>query len=212
MISEAAQIIRDIIIDLGGVATLSQIYARCPQYRQSSIRRTIQSHSSDTITTPKSEDIFFSVNGLGNGTWGVRNYYLAGSNENDIIPIPDGSSPAEGPTPRKLTNYNRIVRDTALVNEIKKMVNHQCQLCGLTLPLPQGKFYIEGHHIKPLGYPYNGADTKENIIIVCPNCHIKCDYKLVRLNIDEIRNNIQGISPQYIDFHNQEYKIRVEAK
>lgn len=211
MLNEAASIIRKVLQDLGGVAHLEDIYARCPQYKPSSIRRTIQQHSSDTLTTPKFEDIFFSVEGLGNGKWGIRNFILPDIKSNDVqedIPNSEGVTQPE----RRLTNYNRIVRDTALSNELKKLVGYQCQLCELHFPLPHGKSYIEGHHIKPLGQPYNGPDIKENILIVCPNCHVKCDYKLIELDLYIIKNNKQNINPEYIAFHNNEYKVKIESR
>jgi predicted restriction endonuclease len=159
-----------------------------------------------TYTMPKFDDIFFSVDGLGNGKWGVRNFILSDSIN------PTTNEDAAGPTQRRLTDYSRIIRDTALVNELKKLVNYKCQLCELSFPLPQGKSYIEGHHIKPLGKPYDGPDIKENILIVCPNCHVKCDYKLIELTLEMIKNNKQNISPEYINFHNNEYSVTVQSK
>lgn len=207
--NQAAETIRRAIIELNGTATLSEIYTKCPQYSQSYIRKTIQSYSSDTQTYPKFEDTFFTVNGLGNGIWGVRNFIpqkpIESVTQEDQI-----ENRIETPG-RVLTTFNRIIRDTVLVNEIKKLVNFECQLCGLILPLSKEKFYIEGHHIKPLGEPYHGPDTQDNILIVCPTCHVKCDYKLIELNLNKIRNNKQSINPKYIDFHNQEYKVRIES-
>ncbi len=211
MAKESALYIKEAIESLGGVATLNQIYEKCPLYQKSSIRRTIQEHSSDTTTTPKYEDIFFTVNGLGSGVWGVRNYLLPIQPE--VIKVETFLSPSKEATPaqRILTNFYRVSRDTALVNEIKKIVDYQCQLCELKLPLSEGKWYIEGHHIKPLGKPYNGPDIKENILIVCPNCHVKCDYKLIELGMDMIKNNRQNIQQEYLEFHNEEYRIKVET-
>jgi 5-methylcytosine-specific restriction endonuclease McrA len=201
--NNAALAIKNALISLGGVGTLTQIYGRCPQYSEPYIRKSIQQHSSDTLTFPKLEDLFFSVDGLGNGIWGLRNYFIP-----DAIIQPNNEDSVIEPQ-RQLTTYDRILRDTVLVREIKKMVGYKCQLCDLKLQLPNGGFYIEGHHIKPLGRPYNGPDKKENIIILCPNCHTKCDYRLIELSLEKIKNNIQNINQEYIDFHNIDYRVRI---
>lgn len=195
--------IRNAIIELGGVATLNQIYSKCSKYSDSYIRQQIQSHSSDTKTTPKFEDIFFTVNGLGKGVWGVRNYIVYNA-------VKEDEQQYDLKPERRLTTFNRILRDTALAIEIKKLVDFECQLCSLRIELPNKTFYIEAHHIKPLGKPYNGPDIQSNIIIVCPNCHIKCDYKVIDLSLDKIRNNKQGIDNEFIAFHNNEYEVRIE--
>ncbi|MBS1774197.1 MAG: HNH endonuclease [Bacteroidetes bacterium] len=205
------QVIQDIIDALkalNGIAPLHEIYNRCPQYSDSYIRNQIQSHSSDSKTYPKFEDLFFSVDGIGNGIWGLRNFILddKGNSVNDF----QERQSAE-PVERKLTTYNRILRNTVLANEIKKLIDYRCQLCDIKINLPDNQFYIEAHHIKPLGYPFNGPDVQENILIVCPNCHIKCDYKLIELSLDQIKNNLQKISIKYIDFHNTEYKIKIQS-
>ncbi|MEZ4884183.1 MAG: HNH endonuclease [Chitinophagales bacterium] len=189
--------IKKALIELNGVGKLDEIYDRCPNYSDSYLRKVIQSYSSDSNTYPKYKDLFFSVNGIGKGVWGLRNFF----------PQIENNMSLENNPIRGLSLQNRIVRDTALVKEIKKMVANKCQLCNLYFKLPNGKFYIEGHHIKPLGQPYNGPDSADNILIVCPNCHIKCDYKLIELNLNSIMNNKQNISQKYIDFHNYEYKV-----
>ncbi|WP_373921652.1 HNH endonuclease [Flavobacterium sp. H4147] len=167
------------------------------------MRQQIQAHSSDTLTYnnyPNNEDLFFSVNGLGNGIWGLRNHIIIDNNV-----INGNKNPG-----RKLTTINRIIRDTALSNDIKRLVNYCCQLCDITIKLPNNSYYIEAHHIKPLGSPYNGPDTRDNILIVCPNCHIKCDYKLIQLSLSIISNNIQKVNEEYINFYNNEYKVVID--
>ena len=204
--NDAALAIKQALISLGGVGTLNEIYDRCPQYSESYIRQQIQAHSHETKTHlmfPDYEDVFFSVEGLGKGIWGLKNYLVP----DEIIQPSNSNSVAE--PERQLTTHDRIVRDTVLVREIKKLVDYKCQLCDLKIPLPNGGFYIEGHHIRPLGRPYNGPDKKENILILCPNCHTKCDYKSIELSLETIRNNKQKVSQEYIDFHNFTYKVRI---
>jgi len=196
----------DVLKAFGGKATLKEIYSKL-DYPESSIRRDLQEHSSDTETykrNPDREDLFFSVNGLRSGIWGLRNHFI-----DTQIDTSEPQLGSESPK-RKLITTNRIIRDTVLAKEVKEIAKYECQLCGLKIELPNGKYYIEAHHIKPLGNPYKGPDIQSNILILCPNCHVKCDYKLITLSIDQIKNNKQQISKEYIDFHNHLYELSVE--
>ncbi|MEK4822630.1 MULTISPECIES: HNH endonuclease [Priestia] len=83
---------------------------------------------------------------------------------------------------RSETIVSRIVRDTNLVREIKRNVANKCQVCGQSIPLPNGKNYSEGHHLQPLGGIHKGGDIKENIIILCPNHHTEFDYGSIAIN------------------------------
>ncbi len=68
----------------------------------------------------------------------------------------------------------RIVRDTKLANDIKKLYNYKCQVCDIAIPTKNGH-YAEGAHIKPLGKPHNGDDSLKNLICLCPNHHVMFD-------------------------------------
>ena len=116
-------------------------------------------------------------------------------------------SPGNQNPGRKEFTSNRIMRNTILAQQIKKLVNFQCQLCETRIQLKDGNFYCEAHHIKPLGKPHNGPDVKENILVVCPNCHIKCDNAVLKLNLNEIKNNVQGISIEFIKHHNERFHL-----
>lgn len=48
--------------------------------------------------------------------------------------------------------------------------------------------YSEVHHIRPLGSPHNDPDIANNIIILCPNCHVLCEYGAVHLHLDALYN------------------------
>ena len=68
------------IRNLVGKATYSQIYEEferisgiiLTQSRKAGIRKNIEDHSSDSMNYKGKEDLFYSVYGLGNGTWGLR--------------------------------------------------------------------------------------------------------------------------------------------
>jgi predicted HNH restriction endonuclease len=95
---------------------------------------------------------------------------------------------------------DRIIRDTEIVKKLKLKYKDMCQLCGCVIELKE-KTYSEGHHLKPLGNPHNGPDVEENIIIVCPNCHAKLDYKAIHIHdLFILKHNI---NKEYIDYHNK---------
>jgi hypothetical protein len=81
--------------------------------------------------------------------------------------------------PEKLREQvTRLVRDTRVTRDVKRLDDYTCQLCTTRLEIEPGRHYAEGHHIRPLGYPHNGEDVRENVICVCPNCHVLLDYEV----------------------------------
>jgi len=108
------------------------------------------------------------------------------------------------PPDRAETTTYRILRDTALARKIKEIHNHKCQLCGNTIKISETKNYSEAHHIKPLGGSHRGLDIQENIIVLCPDHHVQCDYGAIELSLDIIRTDPQHkISQENINYHNQ---------
>lgn len=106
--------------------------------------------------------------------------------------------------PRVKGKISRIVRDTAIVREIKAQHGHTCQICHTRLELSPGVFYSEAHHVKPLGKPHNGPDKKANIICVCPNCHVKLDFAAVKIDLAALRSVAgHNIGKEFVDYHNR---------
>ena len=71
------------------------------------------------------------------------------------------------------------------------------------LQIGQGKLYAEIHHIKPLGAPHNGLDVRENVLCVCPNCHVLLDYGAIQLDVSKLRVSPKHrVGKDYIDYHN----------
>jgi predicted restriction endonuclease len=55
----------------------------------------------------------------------------------------------------------------------------------------------------PLGSEHNGPDVAENVIVLCPNHHVMCDYGAFELKSSELRMvNGHNVSEQYIEYHN----------
>lgn len=68
----------------------------------------------------------------------------------------------------------RIVRDTKIAHDIKKLYNYECQVCKFSIETKSG-CYAEGAHIRPLGKPHDGDDNTENLLCLCPNHHVLLD-------------------------------------
>jgi putative restriction endonuclease len=75
---------------------------------------------------------------------------------------------------RKEGTVLRIIRDTKIAHDIKKLYNYECQVCGITILTKSGR-YAEGAHIRPLGKPHDGDDNSDNLICLCPNHHVMFD-------------------------------------
>lgn len=77
--------------------------------------------------------------------------------------------------PKRATiTTQRVIRDTALTRDLKRLYNYTCQVCGIRISTPSGP-YAEAAHIRPLGTPHNGPDKVENILCLCPNHHTMFD-------------------------------------
>ncbi len=87
---------------------------------------------------------------------------------------PDVATVAK-PAPRVEAVVQRLVRSTEVIQQVKALHKHCCQVCGIRLETSAGP-YAEGAHIRPLGRPHDGPDTKENVLCLCPNDHVRFDY------------------------------------
>ncbi|AQZ71232.1 hypothetical protein BKM31_49515 [[Actinomadura] parvosata subsp. kistnae] len=95
----------------------------------------------------------------------------------------DQAKETPGPAPVTTSLVQRVVRSSAVVQQIKDWYGHQCQVCGLILQV-QGGYYSEGAHIQALGRPYNGPDVVENVLCLCPNDHVRFDNGAIYLSDD----------------------------
>jgi putative restriction endonuclease len=102
----------------------------------------------------------------------------------DVVPISDDSDAEQSPTeehgeitpaPRREGRVLRVVRDTSQARQIKEVYEYRCQMCGTRLEGLAGP-YAEAAHIRPLGRPHNGPDTRDNLICLCPNHHVLFDH------------------------------------
>jgi len=118
--------------------------------------------------------------------------------------IPVGIDVEEDPVPPWIiTEISRVVRDTATARALKRRYNGKCQICGNRLQISTGEFYLEAHHLKPLGKRHNGPDVEKNLICVCPNCHVLLDFNTIRISIKSLKVCLHAIGQGFIDYHNE---------
>lgn len=82
--------------------------------------------------------------------------------------------PGETAPSRATSVTQRLVRNSAITQWVKKLYDDTCQMCGVRLEVDGGA-YSEGAHIRALGRPHNGADVAENVLCLCPNDHVLFD-------------------------------------
>jgi hypothetical protein len=188
---------------LDGSGTYDEIYAEVARVRNTLpptwkeiVRRRIQDHSSDSAGFKQRSDLFFAVDGIGQGRWGLRER---------AEPLPPASDLSGDDRPGRVPQWTyRVLRDTRLARQIKVLHRDACQLCGISLTVGENKTYSEAHHIIPLGRPHAGPDIAANIIVLCPNDHALCDMGAMKLHASQIRN-VPGhrIDQANLDYHNQ---------
>lgn len=114
--------------------------------------------------------------------------------------------PTDEKSLRKKREIDVIIRSQKLVDELKRLYQNTCQLCGQQLQISSGKYYSEVHHVKPLGRLHNGPDHKSNMLCVCPNHHALLDFFSIRLSPDILLLNKHLVEKSHIDYHNQRFE------
>jgi putative restriction endonuclease len=169
--------------ELGGLTTYADLYEKIESIRadnltprwRDTVRRTIQYNSSDSASF-KGSDLFYSVNGIGKGVWGLRDYIPTKDNVDlteDDIEFPEGK--------KKLRKHILRERNPQLVLEAKKLFKQKnngklfCEVCEFAFSDKYGKIgngFIEAHHIIPVSDLEENSKTKiSDLIMVCSNCH-----------------------------------------
>lgn len=75
---------------------------------------------------------------------------------------------------RRDVSVSRVVRDTAVTREVKRLYGFRCQVCGDRVETPTGP-YAEAAHVTPLGRPHDGPDVLANVLCLCPTHHAAFD-------------------------------------
>ena len=131
-----------------------------------------------------------------------RKFAINGLEANDIVSPPE----------RIDARIKRIIRDTVKSSRLKELYNYRCQICELDIKIDKDKYYIETHHVKPLGGVHKGIDNEDNMIVLCPNHHAMFDYGIPTFCSDtEVEINGKKflietrhrINREYIDYYNK---------
>jgi putative restriction endonuclease len=94
--------------------------------------------------------------------------------------------------PKRATQtVQRVIRDSKLGRQLKKLYDYKCQVCDLQIETDAG-FYAEAAHIKPVGSPHDGPDLIENLLCLCPNHHLMFDKGVFFVNEDMSLDGIGG--------------------
>lgn len=132
---------------------------------------------------------------------------------------PDESQTTSSAPPSRVGyTGERIVRDRAIADRVKKFHDFMCQVCGLRLSTPAGP-YAEGAHIRPLGRPHEGPDDESNMLCLCPNHHMLFDAGAIYVDPggsvwDALTKEIIGplrtvgkhrVDPEQLRYHREHY-------
>lgn len=155
--------------------------------------------------------------------WGTivssrRNYWqLASPKPPPITEFVQPPSDIAVPPDRIETHVQRIVRDTNAAKSLKALYDYKCQVCGLRIEPASGSFYIEVHHVRPLGDGHKGLDTHSNMLVLCPNHHAMFDFGIPRfitgesIMIGATSHNLtckHNLAVDVIAYHNEEIHKR----
>ncbi|MFJ6137834.1 YDG/SRA domain-containing protein [Kitasatospora sp. NPDC092286] len=132
-----------------------------------------------------------------------------GRDEVEVQPF-HGDEGVHGPVPRQSVTIQRTVRKSAVTQLVKRLHKGHCQMCSQILQVPGGSFYSEGAHIQAIGHPYHGPDVPENILCLCPNCHVLFDCG-ARYLTDDLRI-VDGLTHQEIGALRTHQKHRIDAR
>lgn len=124
-----------------------------------------------------------------------------------------------GSVGRTEVTSSRPDRKVEFSEEIKEIYEYKCQVCNVYLEKPHGAIAI-GAHIKGLGKPDNGPDSKENMLCLCPNCHAQFDacsfyidpktrrvhglqkYEGKKINL----SNKHKLDSSFLEYHKKKYE------
>lgn len=105
-------------------------------------------------------------------------------------------APAIEPDPEFSTALvSRRIRDTAMSRAIKELYEYSCQVCGTQVEAFEGRLYAEGAHVRPLGRPHLGKDSRSNLLCLCPNHHTQLDVGGMLISDDMVAINAASAAP-----------------
>lgn len=77
---------------------------------------------------------------------------------------------------RLVAAREEVARDWRVAYRVKEMYNDRCQICRERILVSlDDQAFSNCAHIKALGRPHDGPDRIENVLCLCPNCHVRFD-------------------------------------
>ncbi|MGY1436582.1 YDG/SRA domain-containing protein [Streptomyces reniochalinae] len=141
-------------------------------------------------------------------------------------PRPVIETEAEQRVRRLVAAREEPARDLRIVQRVKELYRDTCQMCRARVVVaPEGQAFSNCAHIKALGRPYDGPDILENVLCLCPNCHIRFDRGALQITDDfQVIDTLEGrkfadlyrvgehhIDVQYLGSHRSRWPGRMEA-
>lgn len=129
----------------------------------------------------------------------------------------------------RMVRKREFDRDSEMVRDLKRHYKDKCQVCENRIEIKRGKYYSEGHHIRPLGGDHRGEDVEENVIILCPTHHAEFDFFLMaildkkgkRRKLEHMNRKLAAIEtqitightidPANIDYAIEQFLIRIDV-
>ena len=86
----------------------------------------------------------------------------------------------------RIVNSKEIVRDPYVSEYAKRLAAGKCELCRQPAPFSdsKGKPYLETHHV--IWLSKGGADSIDNTVALCPNCHRKMHVVNDPVDVDKL--------------------------
>ena len=158
---------------------------------KASVRGEIERFSKDSEKYNGKDDLFYSVNGIGKGIWGLNNFTeketVIDLTEDDIE-FPEGKKILRQHISRERNPRLIRIAKEKFIEENGKLF---CEVCEFDFENEYGelgKGFIEGHHSKPISELKENEKTKvEDIVMVCSNCHKMLHRKRPWLKKDELK-------------------------
>jgi putative restriction endonuclease len=170
-------------------------------YREGNPIRVSRGSNADSSYAPPSgykygglyriENVWSDIGRDGYKIWRYKFIKLSNS---EIITPTITSAPPQGlrVTQRTQVTTSRIIRSSAIGNYVKRLYDYTCQISGVQLDTPNGR-YAEACHIQPVGRPNNGSDDVSNVLCLSPNMHVLFDLGAISINDDLTLIGIEGI-------------------
>lgn len=179
---------------LGGHCYYKDLYEALrelnPNILESTVRATIERNSKDSKAFAK-DHIFYSVEGLGRGHWGLVNPDINAFNM-DYTSDDEGFKEGKKILRQHLSRERNHFLKTRAIQEFKNKNSDKvyCELCGFDFYSKYGdigKDFIEIHHTKPICEMDENERTKlEDVILLCSNCHSMIHRKRPWLKKEDI--------------------------